>query len=137
VASLTDIREALADSLSVIPGLNQSAYLLSNPTPPCAEVQPGETEYDLAMHRGLDRWTLTVRVMVGASTDQGAQRLLDKMIESSGALSVKAAVEADSTLGGACSDCSITRCTGYRLITREGQSPLLGAEWIVEVLATG
>jgi hypothetical protein len=137
MASLTAIREALAVNLAVIDGVQVNAYLLSNVTPPVIEVQPGETQYDLAMARGLDRWTLIVRAMVSASTDVGSQRFLDKLLESSGALSVKAAIEADRTLGGACSDVSVTSCTGYRSISREGSGPLLGAEWTVEILATG
>lgn len=137
MGSLAAIRAGLADNLATIDGINASAYLLSNLTPPCAEVQPGETEYDLTFARGLDRWTLTVRVLVGASTDQGAQRLLDRMLESSGSVSVKAAIESDKTLGGAASSVQVQRCTGYRLISREGHGPLLGAEWTIEVLATG
>jgi hypothetical protein len=137
MASLTDIREALASSLAAINGVQVNAYLLSNSTPPFLEIEPGATEYDLAMARGLDRWTLTVRAMVSASTDVGSQRFLDKLIESSGTLSVKAAIEADSTLGGACSDASVTACSGYRAFAREGSGSLLGAEWTVEILATG
>jgi hypothetical protein len=108
---LTEIREGLAANLDTIPFLNESAYLRSNPTPPCAEIQPGEVEYDLAFHRGQDKWTLTVRVMVGVSTDQGAQKRLDKMLSPSGEYSVKEAVEQDSTLGGACDDLRVVLCT--------------------------
>jgi len=137
MATLKDIREGLADNLNTIDGINADAYLRSVVSPPWIEVQPGETEYDLAMARGLDRWTLTVRALVGATTDMGAQLLLDGMLQSSGVLSVKAAIETDRTLGGACSSLQVIRCSGYRLISREGHGPLLGAEWIVEVLATG
>jgi hypothetical protein len=137
MASLTSIREALAVSLSVIPDIQANAYLLSNTTPPVFEIEPGETEYDLAMARGLDRWTVTVRALVSAATDIGAQRFLDKLIESSGTLSVKAAIEADSTLGGAVADVSVKTCSGYRSFARDGGGPLLGAEWTVEILATG
>ena len=56
MASLTDLREGLAATLASITGLQQSAYLLSNPTPPTAEVQPGPVDYDLTMKRGLDKW---------------------------------------------------------------------------------
>src|SRR4051794_6804851 len=101
MASLTEIREALAANLDTLPELQVSPYLLSNPTPPSAEVQPGVTDYDLAGSRGLDRWRFTVRVFVGMTTDIGAQKRLDRMLASSGTESVKQALESDSTLAGA------------------------------------
>lgn len=137
MASLTDIREALAANLASITGLQQSAYLLSNPTPPAAEVQPSEIDYDAAFQRGMDEWTLIVRVFVGVSSDIGAQKRLDGMIASSGASSIKAAVESDRTLGGAVDDLRVTRCTGYRVFAREGGAGVLGAEWEVQVIARG
>lgn len=137
MASLTDIREGLAANLAVIPDLNASPFILGNPTPPCAEIEPGPTEFDLAFDRGLDRWTFTVRVMVALSTDQGAQRLLDQMLASSGTLSVKAALESDKTLAGACADLRVTGTSGYKAFPREGGGPLLGVEFAVEVLGIG
>ncbi len=135
--TLQAIREGIAANLETLNGVQQSAYLLANPTPPAAEVQPGEIEYDLAMGRGLDRWNLTVRVFVGFTSDKGAQIRLDKMLAPSGVDSVKAAIEAEPTLGGACDDLHVKRCTGYRLYNRAGQAAVLGAEWEIEVLASG
>ena len=137
MASLTSIREGLAANLDTIPKLQASAYLLSNPTPPAAEVQPGAIDYDRAMGRGHDDWLFTVRVFVGFTSDIGAQRRLDGMLASAGSASVKAAIESDPTLDGACEDLLVTRCTGYRLFGREGGAALLGAEWEVQVLAAG
>lgn len=134
---LTEIREGLADALASIPDLQESAYLLANPTPPSAEVQPGPVEYDAAMARGSDRWTMTVRVFVGAVTDRGAQARLDKMLAPTGGYSVKAALQADRTLDGAAQTLRVVRCTGYRIFGREGAAPVLGAEWEVDVIASG
>jgi hypothetical protein len=85
----------------------------------------------------MDTWTMIVRVFVGVASDIGAQKRLDAMIASSGASSVKQALESDPTLGGTVDDLRVTRCTGYRVFTREGGTGVLGAEWEVEVIATG
>jgi hypothetical protein len=137
MASLTDLREALASNLAAIDGLQESAYVLANPTPPAAEVVPAPIEYDKAMGRGLDKWTFLVRVLVGLTSDIGAQKRLDKMLASAGPDSVKAALETDPTLGGAADDLIVTRCSGYRTFKREGGTLLLGAEWTTEVYASG
>lgn len=134
---LAEIRVALAASLETIPRLNQSAYLLSQPTLPQAEIQPDAVTYDLAFDRGLDRYTLIIRVQVGQAQNIGAQKTLDRMLAPSGEYSIKAAVEADGTLGGVCDDLRVVDCTGYRVYLREGGPPALGAEWRVEVFATG
>ncbi len=137
MASLTAMREGLAANLDAIPTLQVSPYLLAAPTPPSAEVAPAETEYDLAGSRGLDRWRFTVRVFVAHTTDKGAQKKLDSYLETSGPHSVKAALEADSTLGGACDDLRVIRASGYRVYGPEGRASVLGAEWDVDVLAIG
>jgi hypothetical protein len=53
MATLTEIREALAVNLDVLTDVQVSAYMLASPTPPSAHLYPGggagEIEYDLAM----------------------------------------------------------------------------------------
>lgn len=132
MATLKDIRAGLAANLEAIQGLQVSAYALSNPTAPCVEIVPADIEYDGAFGRGHDSWTVTVRVFVGMASDVGAQKRLDLHLASSGADSVKAAVESDATLGGAVDDCRVTTATGYRVYGAEGR--LLGAEWTVEAI---
>lgn len=137
MADLTDLREALAANLESIPRLAQSPWLLSNPTPPAAEIQPGDIEYDHAFGRGTDLHRFVVRVFVGNTSDKGAQRMLDRLMAGSGEYSVKAALESDCTLGGACDDLHVKRCSGARIFSREGMAPVLGAEFEVEVIAAG
>ena len=137
MATLAAIRAGLATSVNTIVDLQVSPYLLSNPTPPSADISPAGTKYDLALKRGSDLWTLTVRVIVGTSIDQGSQKLLDKYMASSGSLSVKAAIEANPTLSGVCEDLIVRHVSGYRTYGGEGKPSLLGAEWEVNVWATG
>jgi hypothetical protein len=87
------------------------------------------------MARGADTWHLTVRVYAAANLDRGAQVKLDALMAPSGSSSVKAAVESDRTLGNVVNDAHVVRCSGYRVYERGGQAALLGAEWLVEVIA--
>lgn len=130
------IREALRAALRTIPGCQVSAYLLANPTLPSLMITAGEVEYDTAMARGLDTWTLLVQGMVALTTDEGQQKQLDKWRASSGAESVKAAVESDRTLGGVVQDARVVMVSEDRVY---GIDPnlRLGCEWTVRVLATG
>lgn len=145
MGQITDIREALADAIAsvTLPGYSDfqvSAYMLANPTPPCAWVVPGgpsgSIEYDKAMQRGLDQVPFTVQVFVPLTVGQAAEQLLDALIEPSGSSSIKAAIEADRTLGGACDSLRVRSCSGYRQYILDGKPPQLGAEWLVDVHVT-
>lgn len=137
MADIGEIRQALSDALDTIPDLQTSPYLLASPTPPAAEIQPSMVSFDKAMRRGLDRLRFVVRAYVSLNLSEAGQKRLDRMLAGDGAFSIKAAIEADRTLGGACSDAHVTECTGYRVYERIGAGSVLGAEWTVEVLAPG
>lgn len=137
MATAAAIREGIAANLAPIPNMQISAYLLGSPTPPAIEIVPDGVTYDLALARGLDEWKFVVRAFVGFTSDIGAQKRLDLMLASSGSNSVKAAIESAPTLGGACDDLRVTAVSGYRQWARDGGNPVIGAEWQVEVFATG
>ena len=136
MAQLGELREGLRARLALIPDCQASAYMLANPTPPAMHVMPDETTYDLTMGRGHDRWTLKVQGFVGAVSDIGAQKRLDRWLAAEGPESVKAAIEGDKKLGGVASDTRVTEASGYRQVVLDGRGPLLMAEWTVEILAT-
>lgn len=138
MATMAELRAALATSIEPLSNVQVSPYMLANPTPPAADVEPAPIDYDLAMKRGLDKWTFIVRVYVGLSGDIAAQKKLDAYIEPTGATSIKTLVEADRTLGGLCDSVQVIKCSGYRTFERaHGASPLLlGAEWTVVVHAS-
>ena len=128
-------RAGLAANLLNVLGLQESPYLLSNPTPPCAEIEVGPIDYDQTMQRGEDDLHFTVRVYVSSTTDVGSQKLLDTFLAATGAQSIKTALESDKTLGGAVDTLHVSRCSGYRAFERGGQPAMLGAEWEVLVIA--
>lgn len=135
MGKMAQLREALAATLAGLPDVQESPYVLANPTPPAAEVEPAPIEYDLAMGRGLDKWQFIVRVFVGLNADIAAQKLLDGYIDPTGAGSIKTLLEADRTLGGICDHVQVRRCSGYRVYERSrgASAPVLGAEWTVDV----
>lgn len=140
MATLFDIRAALAANLSTLRGVQVSAYVLGNPTPPCLWVRPDPSagiEYHGAMRNGLEFWHMLVQAQVGLLSDIGAQQKLDEMLATSGATSVKAALESDRTLGGVAADLKVDRCSGYQEFGRQDGSTVLGCDWSVTVYMNG
>lgn len=138
MAVLAEIRAGLAANLeAALSDMQISAYLLSNPTPPAIEIAPAPIVFDLAMHRGSDELKFVVRAFVGLTTDVGAQKRLDLMLAGSGPESLKEAIESDCSLGGAIDDLRVVSASAPRVYGRDGQPPVLGAEWLVEIVADG
>lgn len=131
-ATLEEIREAVGTALAAIPGLQTSGYVLSNPTLPCAQVTRGPVQYDEAFQGGTHALTLLVRVYVADILDIAAAKNLDKYLAPDGDLSVKAAIEADTSLGGLIQDLHVTEAKGEQVYVRESGGPMLGSEWTVE-----
>ena len=140
MSDLRDIRLALADNLALIPSVNVSAYIQANPVLPVIWVRPSSEPgivYHRAMQDGVEDWTMLVQAYVGTNVDRGAQEQLDKLLASSGASSVKAAIESDKTLGGHADNLVVQGCTGYQEYARPDGTTALGAEWTVLVTFTG
>lgn len=118
-------------------------YVLLSGTPPLFEVVPESIEFDQAMNRGLDEYTVTVRGMAPSTTGQGSQMLVDGWCAPSGPGSVKAALEADRTLGGVVQNLKVTELSSYRTFvaaTATGTGTggrYLVAEWTVVLYGTG
>jgi hypothetical protein len=129
------IREGLATALGAIAGLRTNAYVPDSVSTPAAVVGgPDEVSFDQVFGRGADRFMIPVRLYAGRASERAGQRALDAYLSSAGAQSVKAALEADHTLGGVAHTCRVTRASGYGVYTVAGQD-LLGVEFQVEVLA--
>lgn len=134
MSELTQIRQALADALTVGlgSGFQVSAYLLSNPTYPSVQMFPSDIQFHQASQNGLAFWRFTIRVLFSLSTDIGAQQNLDALMgeNSSG---VKAAVEADPTLAGACDNLIVRTVGNYQTYVSAGGQQILAADWTVEI----
>jgi hypothetical protein len=133
----TELREAIAEKLATIPGLRALPYVPATPAPPMAAVGQWTAEYDTTLARGYDTYRFTVRLFVAPVSDRASQELLDSFCASSGTNSVKAALEADQTLGGVASTCRVVRIGPAPLVIPAGNQEFIGADIEIEVLAAG
>lgn len=135
MASLIEIREGVAARLQTIRGLQASARILVNPTLPTAYVLPGDIDFHQTMGDGHSDWHLTIELQVGTVSDIGAQDTLDALISETGAKSVKAAIEAEPTLGGLVDDLVVQGVRDYGLFARAQGDAVLGARlsvWVID-----
>lgn len=103
----TGVREGLAAALDAIAGLRTFDYVPDSLSPPAAVVEPLEVDYHSAMQNGLEEYRAFVLVIVGRMSDRSSQARLDAYVAGSGQTSVKAALESDRTLGGACATLNV------------------------------
>jgi hypothetical protein len=117
MASITDLRTAIATNLATISGLRTSPTLPDNPNPPIALVTPISVSFDDSFKRGMQTYTFVISVIVGRVDERTAQNKLDAFVSSTGSQSIKLAVESDKTLGGNAFDCRITEMRNYGELT--------------------
>lgn len=99
-ATVTQIKQGIATALATIPGLRSYAYQPDNLNPPFAWPMLDTVTYNGAMRGGLITHVFTVTVVVGRAAERTAQNALDGYVAYDSATSVRAALEADRTLGG-------------------------------------
>lgn len=132
---LGPVRSGLATNLSTLPNLRVFDYMPDSVTPPVAVVGfPDEWSFDVAMNRGLDEMpNIPIYLLFGKASDRAAQELLSVYVAARGDASVKAAVEADKTLGGACDDLWVSKATDFRIYP-VGSSEYLGCRFLVNIV---
>lgn len=113
--------------------------MLDNPTPPALQVMGvDEIDYDSGGFSARDdTWELIIEACLGRVSDIGAQKLLNTWLDSSGSTSVKAALEADTTLGGAAREIRVVRYRGQQRFTLPNRIEVLLASWLVQVETSG
>jgi hypothetical protein len=134
VASITDLRAGLATRLGTISGLRTTTETPDTISPPIAIVNVQNVNFDRTFQRGLDEYNFVITVIVGRVGERSAQRLLDSYVSSTGASSVKLAVESDKTLGGKCDSLRVTDMRNYGSLVI-GEITYLAAEFNVVVYA--
>jgi hypothetical protein len=133
MATITQVRTALATALGAIDGLRTSYFVPDNPNPPVAWIEPSTVSYDTTFGRGMDEFDYDITVLVQRTPDiRTAQNNLDLYAASSGSKSVKRAVELDRTLGGLVQDCRVTGLTSYGQASF-GEATYLAAVFAVKV----
>lgn len=113
MASITDLRTGIANNLATITGLRTSPTVPDAPNPPVAIVLPTSVSYDSVYARGMQNYNFLVIVIVGRVDERTAQNKLDAYVSSTGASSIKLAIESDKTLGGKAFDTRVTEMRNY------------------------
>lgn len=134
MASITNIRTGLATRLATISGLRTAATMPDLPNPPIAIVIPDNINFDDTFHRGMDTLTFRIFLVVGRADERTAQNSLDGYCATSGATSIKAAIEGDKTLGGNAFDCRVTDMRSYGSVLIS-ETNYLSCEFVVIVYA--
>lgn len=136
MALLTSIRDGLKTNLETISGLTAYEYVPDWIEPPIALVAPiNSLNYDSTMARGADTYEIPVIVYISRVDAQLSQDTVDGYLASTGATSVKAAIESDPTLGGAAMSVRVISATDYGEYEVTQGTSFLGVTFNVEVIA--
>jgi hypothetical protein len=103
-----NVRAGLKTRLATITGLRVWDVIPDQVTPPGAVVGQLDFTFDIDNARGLDIANVDVYVIVQRFDARSSQNQLDDYL-GSGAKSIKTAIEADRTLGGAVNTLRVTR----------------------------
>lgn len=136
MADLKQVRDAIADRFSEITGLTGLKKVPGEITPPAALVLLDGVTFDTTMQRGSDEYEFVGLVLVSRGSERAGQDALYDYMAGSGDRSVKAAFEADPTLGGLVFDARVSeiRAPGDTTI---GAVTYYGAPFVIVVSASG
>lgn len=135
MASLTNIRNELKNNLANITSLSVYGYVPDSIEPPTAIIGVMEAiDYDQSLQRGADKYEIPIYLYVSRVDAQDSQETLDGYLASSGASSVKAQVESDSSLNSQAQSVRVVSASNYGVYTINNID-YLGVEFIVEVIA--
>ena len=101
-ATTKQVADGLKNALATISGLRSYSLQPDQLNPPIAFPILNGVEYHQAFQGGDVVMDWTISVIVGRYTDRTAHAALDGYLNYSGASSIRAAIEADKTLGGVC-----------------------------------
>lgn len=133
--NIASIRAGLRTQLATIAGLRCYETIPDQFAAPAAIVgMPTQIVFDFTFNRATDRVLYPVRLLVAKATDRSAQERLEQYLDGSGVLSVKTAIEADPTLGGAANITRVLNAAGLGVYDMGGV-PYLGCEFQIEVIA--
>ena len=134
MSTFSNIRTGLAANIGNISGLRTYSFIPDVINPPVAIAAPTSVEYDAAFDRGHDSLLWDVIVIVSRDSERAAQDALDSYCDSTAATSIKAAVESDITLGGACIQARVTDMTSYQTLA-VGETQYLAATFRIAIIA--
>lgn len=137
MGKIEDIREGLAAAIRAVEGLQAEPYARDIASVPVAMVGgPDPLEFDKTFGRGHDDYVFPVIIFSSRTVEEVGQHTLDAYLDPFGPLSVKTAIEADSTLGGVVEDLRVESAREYGPHDINGVT-YLGAVLVVAIMAPG
>lgn len=137
MATLDQITGGLVTRLKTISGLNVAQFFIGQIVPPVAIVGvPPVTDYHASMGRGTISLEPTIHIFTSSAIDLEGQRALASYADPTGSKSIRAAIEADKTLGGTVQDCIVRE---FRPLNLEEYSALnyYGGVFTLQLYARG
>ena len=117
MSTIEDVMSGISTALRTITNLRVEELFEGDINPPVAVVGlPTVTTYHSSMARGHFELEPTITVFTSQAVNRVGQLTLAGYANPSGATSVRAAIEADKTLGGKVSDCTVQ---GFRPLDLE------------------
>lgn len=108
VATVSQVSQALRTALQAVQGLRVVEYIPDSLNPPMATVGVDTVNYHGAFQGGNPTYLFTVSVVVARASDRIAQKRLDDYLSYDGANSIRAAIEADTSLCDTVQTCQVT-----------------------------
>lgn len=136
MASLTELRQGIANNLKKIVGLRSEWFMPMSGqlNPPYAIITPDSIDYHKSFADGISTYSFTITVVVGQQSERSAQMRLDEYVSPTGATSIKKAIESDKTLSGKAFTLIVSDMKNYGSLTI-GETQYLAAEFSCEVQA--
>lgn len=133
-ATLQQIADGLETRLATITGLRVYDHVPDVFAPPCSFILPGSIDYWGDFSGGNPEVEVVVTVVVGRTSDRAAQKSLYTYMSYSGSSSIRAAIEADRSLGGVCQTLLVERADNIRMLS-QGDATYLAVDFTVRVHA--
>ena len=134
MADISAIRDGIATNQATITGLRTAAQIPDQPNPPIAIVQLQRIAFDGAYKAGMTTYEFVVSVIVGRVAEREAGKRLDAYSSSTGASSVKKAIESNRTLSGVIYDLRVSEMQNIGAVLL-GEATYLAADFAVTVYA--
>lgn len=133
MGTLRDVQTGLSGALGTILGLRVYDFPSDRVEPPAAVLSLPETPYDVTLGGRSDEWTFPLWILVAKADDKASYGEMVDYLEADGPKSIRAVIEADRTLGGACDTVAVIRARP--LFATVAGTEFLAVEFTLEVYA--
>jgi hypothetical protein len=133
-ATVVQVLDGLATRLRTIDGLRVYDRPADITAAPAAFMLLEAVDYQNAFALGDPRMEITVSVVVARTSDRAAYERMSEYLAPTGSRSVRAAIEADRSLGGVCQTLIVLRADNVRMVS-QGDADYLAVDFGLTVHA--